>query len=304
MALDSGVLAGMTILRPSCDCPASLARLSIRSVFALLALFACAPAPAVAHEYWLTPSAYSAPPGQTVSVQAFVGADFKGELRPFASTRAVRLETQAKDRKDLKSVPINGDLELANLSLEDDGGIVVAFETNFVPIELPPEKFDEYLRKEGLNGPLQARQALGANAGPGRERYLRCAKTWIAGRDRARLKKAFGMPLEIVPRNDPLESAQITVQVLYNARPIEGILVKAWNQPLANGWIPRDPAVREPVKPVAEARTDQGGIASLKIEGSGEWLLSAVHMLPSEDKKEADWESRWASLTFARAAKK
>jgi hypothetical protein len=31
--------------------------------------------------------------------------------------------------------------------------------------------------------------------------------------------------------------------------------------------------------------------------------LSSVHMIASTDREEADWESYWASLTFARAAK-
>ncbi|MGH8548982.1 MAG: DUF4198 domain-containing protein, partial [Methylococcales bacterium] len=257
-------------------------------------------AEAVAHEYWLSPSAYGASPGQTVSVQAFVGSDFKGELRPFATTRTVRLEVQSAERQDLKSAAINGDLNLANVTLADDGGAVVAFETNFVSIELPAEKFDDYLRKVGLDGPLQARQALGAEAGPGRERYARCAKTWIAGRDGARLKKAFGMALEIIPRNDPLEPGRLSVLVLYYSLPLEGTLVKAWNQPLANGVVPRDQSSREPVKPSVEARSDRDGVAVLQIDGSGEWLISTVHMVPSSDKKEADWESRWASFTFAR----
>lgn len=258
----------------------------------------------IAHEYWLTPSSYSASPGQTVSVQAFVGSDFKGELRPFAATRTVRLEIQGRERKDIRSNAINGDLNLANLMIEEDGGVVVAFETNFVPITLPAEQFDEYLRKEGLNDPLKARLALGAVAGPGRERYARCAKTWIAGRDGARLAQAFGMPLEIIPRNDPLAPGSLEVQVLYHSRPLEGVLVKAWNQPLAAGTIPREQSARDTVKPSAEARSGPEGIAILKIDGPGEWLLSAVHMVPSREKKEADWESLWASLTFARAVKK
>jgi uncharacterized GH25 family protein len=262
------------------------------------------PPKAAAHEYWLAPSAYSAPVDQTLAVQAYVGSDFKGELRPFATTRTVRLEVRAKDRKDVKSQAINGDLDLVHLSVEDEGGIVVAFETNFVPVELPPEKFDEYLRREGLDGPLKAREALGTAAGPGRERYLRCAKTWIAGSDGSRLKKPFGMPLEIIPRSDPLISGKLAVQVLYNERPIEGILVKAWNQPLANGAVPRDQMARDPVKPVAEARTGEDGGAVLQLDGTGEWLLSAVHMQPSADKQAADWESRWASLTFARVPPK
>jgi uncharacterized GH25 family protein len=276
----------------------SLANLS------LLIAAILAPKEAAAHEYWLAPSSYSAPLGQTLAVQAYVGSDFMGELRPFATTRTVRLEVQTKDRKDFKSLAINGDLDLAHLTVEDEGGIVVAFETHFVPVELPPDKFDDYLRKEGLEGPLKAREALGTAAGPGRERYLRCAKTWIAGSDGARLQKPFGMPLEIIPRSDPLTSGKLTVQVLYNAQPIEGILVKAWNQPLANGAVPREQLAREPVKPVAQARTGKDGTAVLQIDGPGEWLLSAVHMQPSADKQTADWESRWASLTFARTPKK
>lgn len=256
-----------------------------------------------AHEYWLSPSTYSAPAGQTVSVQAFVGSDFKGEPRPFATTRTVRLEVQNTQRQDLKSAAINGDLSLANLTLADDGGVVVAFETNFVSIELPAEKFDDYLRKEGLDVPLQHRQALGTEVGPGRERYARCAKTWIAGRDAVRVKEMFGSALEIIPRNDPLEPGNLSLQVLYNSLPLEGILVKAWNQPLASGMVPRDQSSREPVQPSARTRTNQDGIAVLRIEGSGEWLISAVHMVPSSDKKEADWESRWASFTFARGPK-
>lgn len=259
---------------------------------------------AVAHEYWLAPSAYSAPIGQTLAVQAYVGSDFIGELRPFAPTRTVRLEVLAKTRKDVKSQAINGDLDLVHLKVEDDGGILVAFETNFIQVELPSDKFDEYLLKEGLDAPLNARKALGNAAGSGRERYLRCAKTWIAGRDKVRVQTPVGMPLEIIPLSDPQVSGQLTVLVLYNAQPIEGILVKAWNQPLANSAIPRDQMARQPVKSAAQARTGKDGITALPIDGPGEWLLSAVHMQPSADKQTADWESRWASFTFARKTQK
>ena len=31
-----------------------------------------------------------------------------------------------------------------------------------------------------------------------------------------------------------------------------------------------------------------------------QWLLGVVHMIPSRDRTAADWESTWASLTFAR----
>jgi hypothetical protein len=36
------------------------------------------------------------------------------------------------------------------------------------------------------------------------------------------------------------------------------------------------------------------------VRESGEWLVSLVDMVPSAEPSEADWESTWASLTFAR----
>jgi hypothetical protein len=51
---------------------------------------------------------------------------------------------------------------------------------------------------------------------------------------------------------------------------------------------------------VVQARTDARGMVTLDTASPGEWLVSAVHMIPSEDRAEADWQSRWASLTFAR----
>ena len=48
---------------------------------------------------------------------------------------------------------------------------------------------------------------------------------------------------------------------------------------------------------------------SLDVHAAGEWLVSTVHMLPvaagtktAPGTPAADWESTWASLTFARAA--
>jgi hypothetical protein len=31
----------------------------------------------------------------------------------------------------------------------------------------------------------------------------------------------------------------------------------------------------------------------------GEWLIGVVHMVPCREREAADWESYWASLTFA-----
>jgi hypothetical protein len=47
------------------------------------------------------------------------------------------------------------------------------------------------------------------------------------------------------------------------------------------------------------ARTDGRGRATLKLDRPGFWLVKAVHMIPAPADAGADWESFWASLTFA-----
>jgi uncharacterized GH25 family protein len=254
-----------------------------------------------AHEFWLAPSRYQAGRGDTVAVAAYVGTGFRGERKPYATTRAVRFTLDGPRRLDLRPAAENGDLTFARFVAPDAGGAVIVYQSNFAEIELPAEEFDSYLALEGLEGPLAARRRLGPRAGPGRERYARCPKTWIAGSSPARVLRSLGLPLELVPLEDPGVASRLRVRVLYQGHPLAGALVRAWRQPLSGGpALSNDAAARDSVGPSAQVRSDAHGIATLTLERPGEWLLSTVHMVPSTDRASADWESLWASLTFAR----
>ncbi len=270
------------------------------SLLIALALAVALAADAGAHQCWLTPSTYRAAAGDTVVIASFVGTGFRGEQKPYAATRALRLTLQAKKTIDLRPGAMNGDLTYARFIVPDDQGAVVAYHSTYVPIELDAAEFNRYLALEGLDAPLRARVALGSNAGPGRERYARCAKTWIAGADLKRLLTPIGMPLELVPLGDPATSSTLRIRLLYQGRPLAGALVKAWNQPLLRAAVPRDAAARDSAGISAQARTDTQGVAALPINRPGEWMISTVYMIPSRDRAVADWESLWASLTFAR----
>jgi uncharacterized GH25 family protein len=272
----------------------------LRSCTACLCLLAIASQPVTAHEYWLTPSKWHAGPGDTVEVRAFVGTGFRGENKPYAVTRVQRFEMRAARRLDLRRVAVNGDPVLMRTVLPDAGGMLVALESNFAFIELDAARFDAYLGLEGLDAPLAARQRAREAAGPnaaapaGRERYARCCKTWVAGEDRRRVVEPVGTTYEIVPLADPLAGNELPVRVLYHGKPLAGALVRAWNYTNAG----TNPATRDSVGATFETRTDADGRATLRIGSSGEWLISSVHMVPCTD-PEADWESWWASLTFA-----
>src|SRR6185503_16481875 len=130
-------------------------------------------------------------------------------------------------------------------------------------IELPAAEFDRYLETEGLKGPRDTRAKLGIGAGPGRERYARCPKAWIAGvtpgaAATARAMRAVGLPIEIVPLADPTTSATLPVRVLFRGKPLAGVLVRAWTTPLAAGaaLAPTDGAMRDSVGFTSHAITD------------------------------------------------
>ena len=275
--------------------------MTLRSVLWRVLLGLSLPLPASAHEYWLSPSTFHAAAGDTVGISAVAGTGHRGELKPFAPTRALRFLMRARRDADLIPLGVNGDLVWARFVVPDAGGALVAYESNFADIELPPRQFDDYLRLEGLDGPLAARaRERGATAV--HERYARCPKTWIAGGDLARITRPAGLAFELVPVGDPGHGS-LVFQALFRGRPLAGALVRAWNRPIDARGRPFDPATRDSISPTTALRTDRNGKVELGNLPAGEWLVSAVHMIRSRDRRLADWESYWASLSFERTAK-
>ena len=266
----------------------------------LLSTIAAGPlaGPALAHQFWLEPSSYAGVRGRSVSVSAFAGTGFRGEAKPWSPARAVRLVARAARLIDLSPAAVPGDRTLARFAPTDDGGAMLALETTFTSAQLESGAFDAYLEEEGLTFARRAR-ARGASPAPRRERYRRCAKTWITGTDTARAASQIGLPLEIVPGGIPGAEPVLPLTVLRGGRPLAGALVKAWRTPLQSGGTSAA-AGRDSVGTAWEGRTDSRGRASVPVRERGAWLVSVVDMVPCAEKRAADWESTWASLTFAR----
>jgi uncharacterized GH25 family protein len=250
-----------------------------------------------AHEYWLEPSKTTAVAGDTITLRAYAGTGFRGEVKPYSPVRVIRFELHAPDQRDLSALAVNGDLDWARFVLSDDRGALIVYQSNFAYLELEGEKFDAYLRQEGLDEALAARAQRGIT-GPAREHYARCSKAWIAGSDVARVRAVHGLRHEIVPLDDPVHDARLRVRVLFDGKPRARALVRAWrSEDLHRG------ADRDSVGPATEARTGADGIATLEVNRPGEWLVSTVHIQASKT-PHADWESWWSSLTFVRPRSK
>ena len=268
-------------------------------VAGLAAITLGASTPAGAHEYWLTLTPAVPQNRDPVQVGALAGTGFRGERKPFSPLRCVRLMARAARSLDLTRVASSGEFVWARFAPSDAGGAMFGYQSDFSPIELPGTQFDAYLALEGLDAPLSARQRSHMT-GPGRERYRRCAKTWLDGSDAARATESLGFPLEIVPLERPGAAASSRLRVVLEGRPLAGALVRAWHSPFDANGLPLDPAKRDSVGASWQGRSDSRGEVTVPIAGTGEWLASVVHMQACPDPAVADWESTWASLLFTR----
>ena len=268
-----------------------------RAALAIVALLAAVPAQG--HQFWLASSSYDATLGRIIEVGAIAGTGFRGERKPWSPSHCVRFVARTARTLDLARAASIGDMAWARLAPNDRGGALLAFESGFTPIQLPAAAFDAYLADEALLGPLAARRSDGAQL-PGRERYRRCAKAWLAGTDATRATEPVGLPLEIVPLAVPGAGPALRVRVLWGGRPLADALVKTWCAPLATGLSPTDAEGRDSLAMAAQARTDARGEAVVPCTRAGEWLVSVVQMTRCAETSVAEWESTWASLTFAR----
>ena len=259
----------------------------------------------LAHEFWLEPPRFRLQPGQTVNVHTFIGADFKGEPWTTKAAKIQRLVRYGPIPTDSTSLtPQNftdADTFRTALSFARPGTHVVLLRSTNSFIELPADKFTAYLREEGLDYALKLRQENDQMALPGRETYRRCAKTLVQVGEAAATPLAtdsacrhiYGLPLELVPEQNPYRLAvdkALTVRVFKNGKPAFGTAVQVWQ---------RQPSGLPTTH--FTTRANQNGRILLRLSGPGPYLLAAVDMsaAPTKLRDRADWQSTWASLTFA-----
>ena len=233
--------------------------------------------PLLAHDMWIEPSAFFVENGQNVSVRLRVGENLLGDPLP-RSARLIQ-EFVVEDAMGRRAVVGREGMDPAGLlRVMNPGTQVIGYYSKPSQVELPAEKFNEYLTLEGLDSIASLRtrrKEMGADA---KESFTRCAKSLLNGGDRV-----LGFPLELVAEKNPYAMAvgeSIPVQLIYEKRPLAGALVVAIHR--------MNPALKQ------SARTDKNGHVRLKLGADGMWMIKAVHMIPSGP----EYASFWASLTF------
>jgi uncharacterized GH25 family protein len=263
-----------------------------------LALFVClllAP-PAAAHDYWLVPDTFTPKDGTNVTVRLFVGEALKSEQEIAYSakkTTALELVTAKKTVSDFPALK-DGAKPAFAFQMPTTGSAVLRVDRDWSSITLKADKFTAYLKEEGFDEIVRARTAAGETDTDGKERYRRCLKTILhaGGTPDDAPTKPVGQVFEIVPAKNPFAlqaGDELSVTVLFEGKSLAGLKLTAYH---------RDGAALV----TASATTDRTGRAVLKLSRAGPWVVRGVHMRRVVEKNPspaADWESFWASITFA-----
>src|SRR3989442_9548037 len=245
------------------------------------AAIALSRAPVFAHEVWIEPTTFSPDAGQIVGVRLRVGVDLLGDSLP----RDPGLLNQfvfvdAAGRKPV--VGRIGDDPAGFLRVAMPGLLVIGYRSNPSAVVLPAEKFNQYLKEEGLDAVAALRARRNETGAAARELFSRCAKSLLlsGSPSEAQGDRLLGFTLELVAERNPYAiraGEDLPVRLTYQNHPLAGALVAAMNR--------LNPSEKQ------AARTDKLGRVRFRLGSGGMWLFKAVHMVPAPAGANAEWTS-------------
>lgn len=240
-----------------------------------------------AHDMWIEPATFSPSPGEIVALKLRVGQDLLGD--PIPRDPALINQFFVVDGEGRKPVVGRDGSDPAGfIRVAAPGLHVVGYRSNPSVVDLTPEKFNQYLKEEGLDA-VAALRARRGQTGGARDLFSRCAKSLVASDapTNGPGDRLLGFTLELVAERNPTSMAageDLPVRLTYENRPLAGALVVAIN--------------RAHPKEKLSARSDKDGRVRFRLPSTGVWLIKAVHMIEAPPTAGADWISYWASLTF------
>jgi uncharacterized GH25 family protein len=255
-----------------------------------LLTLALACTPLCAHDLWIEPTTFVPEPGQTIGARLRVGQDFVGDV--VLRDPALIKEFVAVDSQGSSAVVGRAGDDPAGIArVTKPGLLVIGYHSHPSAVELAADKFNEYLKEEGLDAIVAQRASRKESGAKVREQFSRCAKSLVlsGAPSDAQGDRILGFTLELLAERNPYslrDGEALPLRLTYENRPLAGALVVAMNR--------RNPAQKQ------MARTDRDGRVRFQLRTGGMWLIKAVHMVRAPLVSRAEWSSYWASLTFER----
>lgn len=248
-----------------------------------------------AHDMFLRPATQFAAEQSTVLVRLLNGTFSKSEnsiTRDRLADVAV-VSPSGRARLDTALWSVAGDTSTFTLKTGAAGTYVLGTSTRPRILGLPPKDFNLYLADDGMPDELAARKKDGTINQPSRERYHKHVKALVqvGARPDSGYKTVLGYPAEIVPLQNPYAltpGATLEVRVLVEGKPVANQFIQY------GGRTPTEARVEQ-----RNTRSNAQGIARIPLDRSGTYYVKFIDMQRLTGDADANYESKWATLTFA-----
>ncbi len=244
----------------------------------------------LAHEFWLLPRKYRLAIGEELRFNLMVGENFEGEPWDLKKHKVEKLELHSGAKvTDIKKLVNVAARDKVVVKMTEEGTQLITMQSNFAFIELEAEKFNAYLKEDGLENIYELREKNNELNKSSKEFYGRFVKLLVQTGDKVTdtYKKKIGTPVEIIPNKNPYATKSgdyLSCLILVNGKPAINQLVKVWNK-IGNTTF------------LQNMYTEKDGNITFPLNSKGPWMVSTVKMIPSE-KPGADYQSMWSSLVF------
>src|SRR5437762_10359808 len=266
-------------------------RIAVVCAVAMVLLFAAA---AAAHDLFIKPERFHVAESSEVFVRVLNGTFDKSE-NSIARDRLADVSIVSpagRARLDTADWNTTGDTSTFRFKTGAAGTYVLGVSTRPRTFQLAAKAFNAYLEEDGIPDVLAARRRAGELGKAARERYSKHVKALVQVGEATTEQYAtpLGYTAEIVPVENPYTlrpGTTLHVRTLVDGAPVANQLVMYGGRTAAGAKIAR-----------RSTRSNASGVASIRLRTGGVWYLEFIHMTRQPAGGDADYESKWATLTF------
>ena len=267
-------------------------RSATRSLLVALALVVASPL--FAHDMFLRLSQYFLRENTAVTVELLNGTFVLSEnsiTRDRLLDIAV-VSPAGRAALDTSGWRATGDTSRFDFRTGAAGTYVLGVSTRPRALSMTGAEFNAYLKDDGIPDELAARGAQGRLDEAATERYHKHVKALVQVGDAPSnaFSTVLGYPAELVPVQNPYAlkvGATLELRVLVDGKPTANQLVLYGGQTASGGRVAQ-----------RNVRSDAAGVARIPIDRTGPYFVKFISMQRLTGDREANHESKWASLTF------
>jgi uncharacterized GH25 family protein len=249
---------------------------------------------ASAHDMFVKPNRFFVAENSETLVRVLNGTFSKSE-NSITRDRVRDISVVSPDgrqRLDTSAWSAAGDTSTFQMRAGRSGTYVLGFSTYTNVIALSGKDFNLYLQEDGIPDVLAARRRAGELGDSARERYSKHVKAFLqVGSQRTdQYATELGYPAELIPQSNPYSlrvGDTLRVRTLVDGKPAANQYVLYGGRTLSDERIVQ-----------RSVRSGSDGVARIPVRARGTWYVKFINMARLSGDPAADYESKWATITF------